>query len=79
MRELWWQTRRIGFLEHVLNKVNTSREKEYPVEKCRELFDALNSTWNEFYAYREEINNLSELERRAVHSGRRLDKAGLSL
>lgn len=70
MTELWWQTLYISSLEHVLNKVNAARGKEYPVEKCRELFDALNSTWNEFYAYREESDDLSEQERRTDHSGR---------
>lgn len=65
----WWQTRHISFLENTLNKVNLSRERKYPVEKCGELFGALNLIWNEFYSYREENCGLSYFERQTDRNG----------
>jgi hypothetical protein len=49
---IWWNARRIDFLESVCNKINLSRETKNSVEECGELFDALNLTWNEFYIHR---------------------------
>lgn len=63
MTKSWWQNRNPDFLETALNKVNVSKEKQYPVEKTKELFDALNLIWNEFFAFRNSTNNLTDWER----------------
>lgn len=62
MTKSWWQNRNPSFLENVLNKVNISMEKKYPVEKSTELFGALNLIWNEFFAFRDSTNNLTNWE-----------------
>ncbi len=58
----WWQTRHLSFLEQVCNKVNIANLKDNPVEKCPELFYALNLMWNDYYAYRKSTNNLTNWE-----------------
>src|SRR5437899_2438254 len=59
---LWWQTRNIEFLNSVLNHINNSKEEHSEIERCTDLFHALNNTWSEYYKYRDLKGELTEQE-----------------
>lgn len=45
---IWWQARSEDFLNDVLSKINSSHERENPVDKALDLFLSLNRTWTEY-------------------------------
>lgn len=60
---MWWQARSpVHSLVEILAKVNISREKHNAVDKCSEMFDALNKVWNEYFKYRRKTLDLTGRE-----------------
>lgn len=60
----WWIEEEARFLDECLAHINFSRKAANPVASCRCLFDALNKTWDSFYAFRkkqgESVANAAE-------------------
>lgn len=48
----WWDFESTRFLDECLTHINEARKEKNAVARCRGLFDALNKTWDGFYAYR---------------------------
>lgn len=46
--ERFWRKKALRFLGNVLPKINDSRRRKSSVDKCRDLFDALNKIWYDF-------------------------------
>lgn len=59
MKEIWWQTSSLSFLETALNKINIANTKSNYVERSSDLFQALNVIWNEFYDFRKNLSQLT--------------------
>lgn len=83
MKEIWWQTSSLSFLETALSKINLANNKSNHVEKTSDLFQALNVIWNQFYDFRKNLNQLTteevRFQRRAdTESFSELLKQGLS-
>lgn len=48
----WWEDVAAHFLDDCLGHINTSTDESNPVNECRQLFDALNKTWDAFHRFR---------------------------
>ena len=62
---VWWQHESERVLAEILAHMNSARERESPVDKCRDLFDALNKLWNAYYQFRKRQGLLTSKEQGA--------------
>jgi|GEM_PF-2821660 hypothetical protein len=45
---MWWKKITENHLSQILSKINNAKYREDPIDRCRDLFDALNKTWQQY-------------------------------
>jgi gamma-glutamylcyclotransferase (GGCT)/AIG2-like uncharacterized protein YtfP len=60
--QVWWKDEAPRFLTGVLAHINQSRRRHESVDRCEDLFKALNKTWNAHFTYRKRKGSLTDTE-----------------
>ena len=59
----WWCEEASVFLAETLAFINESRLADNPIARCDALCKALNKTWNTYFRYRQQREQLTEKEK----------------
>ena len=65
----WWQQEWDLCLSDALAHINEAGVRDNPVDRLRDLCNALNKAWNAYYGYRKTHSQLTKSEKEASHRG----------